>query len=77
MLRTANDQEFFKLKEQLMLTFKDQIMLRRSLMELNNSSVDIGQECNRLARIISGWEGEQLKAKEVLNTTVYILARPR
>ena len=46
-------------------------------MELNNSSVDIGQECNRLARIISGWEGEQLKAKEVLNTAVYILARPR
>ena len=49
-----------------MLTFKDRIMLRRSLMEINNSSVDVGLECKRLTRIISGWETEQLKAKEVL-----------
>ncbi|XP_067938364.1 kinesin-like protein KIF19 [Watersipora subatra] len=64
-LRTANDQEFFKLKEQLMLTFKDQIVLRRSLMEFNNASVDASLECNRLTRIISAWESEQLRAKEL------------
>lgn len=65
MLRNANDQEFFKLKEQLMMTFKDQMELRRGLMELGNTSMEISLESSRNALILSEWEAEQSKAKEV------------
>ena len=64
-LRNANDQEFFKLKEQLMMTFKDQMELRRSLMELGNTSMEISLESSRNTLILSDWETEQSKAKEV------------
>jgi len=64
-LRSANDQEFFKQKEQLMLTFQEQMALRRKLMDLNNSSTEIESEISRQALLINDWESEQLKAKEV------------
>jgi len=48
-----------------MLTFQEQMALRRKLMDLNNSSTEIESEISRQALLINDWESEQLKAKEV------------
>jgi len=58
------------------MVFKDQMELRRSLMDLNNTSMEIGMESGRHALTVSEWEGEQTKIKEVcmvdLQNTYYL-----
>jgi len=49
----ADRQELTKLKEQLLISFKDQMELRKSLMELNNASMEISLETNRNQIIIT------------------------
>jgi len=51
--RMADRQELTKLKEQLLISFKDQMELRKSLMELNNASMEISLETNRNQIIIT------------------------
>ncbi|XP_060067526.1 kinesin-like protein KIF19 [Ylistrum balloti] len=50
-----------KVKEQLLISFKDQMELRKSLMELNNASMEISLETNRNQLIISEWDVEKAK----------------
>ncbi|XP_078317515.1 kinesin-like protein KIF19 isoform X2 [Crassostrea virginica] len=52
----AKREELNKLKEQLLISFKDQMELRKSLMELNNASMEVSLETNRNQLIISEWE---------------------
>lgn len=54
-----------------MMTFKDQMELRRGLMELGNTSMEISLESSRNALILSEWEAEQSKAKEVRWSLVF------
>lgn len=51
--RHADREELNKLKEQLLISFKDQMELRKSLMELNNATMEISLETNRNQMIIS------------------------
>ncbi|XP_041363703.1 kinesin-like protein KIF19 [Gigantopelta aegis] len=69
--RESNRQEMNALKEQLFVCFKDQMELRRSLMELNNASMEISLETNRNQLLISEWEVEKARAtKNRENTQV-------
>ncbi|KAJ8319029.1 hypothetical protein KUTeg_004120 [Tegillarca granosa] len=68
--RQSDREEMTKLKEQLLISFKDQMELRRSLMELNNASMEISLETNRNQLIISDkwtltryiWDVEKTKS---------------
>lgn len=51
--RNADREDLNKLKEQLLISFKDQMELRKSLMELNNATMEISLETNRNQKIIS------------------------
>lgn len=51
--RHADREELNKLKEQLLISFKDQMELRKSLMELNNATMEISLETNRNQLVIS------------------------
>ncbi|KAL5019094.1 hypothetical protein ScPMuIL_004816 [Solemya velum] len=64
----ADKEELNKLKEQLLISFADQMELRKSLMELNNSSMEVSLETNRNQMIISEWESERVKAVQRHNT---------
>ncbi|KAI8794146.1 kinesin protein KIF19 [Biomphalaria glabrata] len=57
------DVTFFK--EQLLTSFKDQMELRKTLMELNNASMEISLETNRNQLVISEFQVE--KARELRN----------
>ncbi|XP_062605010.1 kinesin-like protein KIF19 [Saccostrea cucullata] len=57
----AKREELTKLKEQLLISFKDQMELRKSLMELNNASMEVSLETNRNQLIISEWELERAR----------------
>lgn len=54
--RRSDRAELTHFKEQLLTSFKDQIELRRTLMELNNASMEISLETNRNQLVISEYE---------------------
>lgn len=62
--RHADREELHKLKEQLLISFADQMELRKSLMELNNATMEISLETNRNQMIISEWELEMARANK-------------
>lgn len=62
--RHADREELHKLKEQLLISFKDQMELRKSLMELNSATMEISLETNRNQIIISEWELEVARANK-------------
>ncbi|WAQ95609.1 KIF19-like protein [Mya arenaria] len=59
--RAADREELTKIKEQLLISFKDQMELRKSLMELSNATMEISLETNRNQMIITEWEVEQAR----------------
>ncbi|KAL4240456.1 Kinesin-like protein kif19 [Mactra antiquata] len=63
--RNADREELNKVKEQLLISFKDQMELRKSLMELNNATMEISLETNRNQKIISEWELDMARASKV------------
>ncbi|PVD37655.1 hypothetical protein C0Q70_00253 [Pomacea canaliculata] len=48
-------------KEQLLTSFKDQMELRRTLMELTNASMEVSLETSRNQLIISEWEANKAR----------------
>lgn len=48
----VNDQEVSLLKDQLLDVFKEQMKLRRTLMELNNSALELSLQAEKNAVII-------------------------
>lgn len=60
--RNSDREQLNKLKEQLLISFKDQMELRKSLMELNNATMEISLETNRNQMIITEWESERSKS---------------
>ncbi|XP_063444138.1 kinesin-like protein KIF19 [Mytilus trossulus] len=60
--RNLDKVELNKLKEQLLISFKDQMELRKSLMELNNATMEISLETNRNQMIITEWQAERAKS---------------
>ncbi|XP_053393592.1 kinesin-like protein KIF19 [Mercenaria mercenaria] len=62
--RNADREQLNKLKEQLLISFKDQMELRKSLMELNNATMEISLETNRNQMIISEWELDMARASK-------------
>ncbi|XP_052262802.1 kinesin-like protein KIF19 isoform X2 [Dreissena polymorpha] len=65
--RSADREELNKIKEQLLISFKDQMELRKSLMELNNATMEISLETNRNQMIISEWEVELARQSKARN----------
>ncbi|KAL3877693.1 hypothetical protein ACJMK2_035359 [Sinanodonta woodiana] len=65
--RSADTEELHKLKEQLLISFKDQMELRKSLMELNNASMEISLETNRNQMTVSDFEVERARAGKMEN----------
>ncbi|KAH9504088.1 Kinesin-like protein kif19 [Bulinus truncatus] len=64
--------ELTHFKEQLLTSFKDQMELRRTLMELNNASMEISLETNRNQLVISEYQVEKarvLRHREGTNMT--------
>lgn len=49
----ANREDLNRFKEQLLTSFKDQMELRRTLMELTNASMEVSLETNRNQLIVS------------------------
>ncbi|XP_059157154.1 kinesin-like protein KIF19 isoform X2 [Physella acuta] len=65
--RKTDKSELTHFKEQLLTSFKDQMELRRTLMELNNASMEISLETNRNQLVISEYQvekGRQLRNRE-------------
>lgn len=54
-----------------MLTFKEQMELRRSLMDLSNTGMEIRLESNRHMAIIAEWESEQMKVRIIISGNIY------
>lgn len=52
-----------------MMTFKEQMELRRSLMDLTNTSMEIDLETSRHTSTISDWVEEQAKVTVLDNIT--------
>ncbi|XP_050391529.1 kinesin-like protein KIF19 isoform X3 [Patella vulgata] len=66
---TANRSEMNKLREQLLTCFKDQMELRRSLMEVNNNTMEVSLETNRNQLIISEWDVEKARIQQKRENT--------
>ncbi|XP_071106113.1 kinesin-like protein KIF19 [Haliotis cracherodii] len=62
--RHADRDEITKLREQLLTCFKDQMELRKTLMELNNASMEISLETNRNQLVISEWDVEKARGSK-------------
>lgn len=70
--RKSDKSELTHFKEQLLTSFKDQMELRRTRMELNNASMEISLETNRNQLVISEYQVErarQLRNREMTNLT--------
>ncbi|XP_012943320.1 kinesin-like protein KIF19 [Aplysia californica] len=70
--KRSDKAELTHFKEQLLTSFKDQMELRRTLMELNNASMEISLETNRNQLVISEFQvdkSRQLRNRENTNMT--------
>ncbi|ESP03922.1 hypothetical protein LOTGIDRAFT_110046, partial [Lottia gigantea] len=66
---TADRSEMNKLREQLLTCFKDQMELRRSLMEVQNNSMEVSLETNRNQLIVSEWDVEKARLQQKRENT--------
>lgn len=55
--------ELNRYKEQLLTSFKDQMELRRTLMELSNASMEVSLETSRNQHLISEWEAHKARRR--------------
>ncbi|XP_064641275.1 kinesin-like protein KIF19 isoform X2 [Lineus longissimus] len=62
-MESSRKMELKKMKEQLLTTFRDQMEVRRSLMEITNTQMDISLEFSRNTLIINDWETEHAKQR--------------
>ncbi|XP_066293133.1 kinesin-like protein KIF19 isoform X2 [Branchiostoma lanceolatum] len=60
----SDKKEMVRLREQLVSAFHEQMEIRRSLMELENTTLEIQMDTSRHMLTISEWDQEQNKQKE-------------
>ncbi|XP_035695150.1 kinesin-like protein KIF19 isoform X2 [Branchiostoma floridae] len=60
----SDKKEMVRLREQLVSAFHEQMEIRRSLMELENTTLEIQMDTSRHMLTISEWDQEQSKQKE-------------
>ncbi|XP_019645474.1 PREDICTED: kinesin-like protein KIF19 isoform X1 [Branchiostoma belcheri] len=60
----SDKKEMVRLREQLVSAFHEQMEIRRSLMELENTTLEIQMDTSRHMLTISEWDQEQTKQKE-------------
>lgn len=60
-------EESLKLRESLLQSFKQQIKLRKNILELDNAIMDMNIEAERHNKIIDGWESHKENEGSKLN----------
>lgn len=65
----SNRQEIRLLREQIVETFKEQMMLRRKLMEIDTQLLSLGMDAERQHMVISNWESRNNRLYKTVSDT--------